>query len=249
MIEMKDLCFSYERKKPFIEGLSGCMQDGQITALAGPNGAGKSTALRLCAHLLTPASGSIRMDGADVRRMDPRAFAHVASFLPQSRPVPMISVEALVMHGRYAFTGMLGAPGESDRRAVRRALEMTGLQALAGRGLHTLSGGQRQKAYLAMLIAQEAKHILLDEPLTYLDAACQLEVMHILEMLRQEGRCIVMVLHDLALIPEWCDRAMVMHAGKLIFDGPAQEMVSSGAIEEAFGVRPVLKQRLAFEKE
>ena len=135
----------------------------------------------------------------------------------------------------------------ADEAAVDRALTMTGMAACAHRDLRTLSGGQRQKAYLAMLIAQGAPHLLLDEPTTYLDVLHQMELMEILSALRDEGCCIGVVLHDLTQAVSLCDRALLLHEGRLLFDGPAEDLYESGAIETAFGVRPVRRQGVFFE--
>lgn len=245
MIECRELGFRYDQK-PFIEGLNCRMKDGRITALVGPNGAGKSTLLRLCARLLRPQNGEIRVDGCEGR--DSRTFARTLAFLPQSRPLPMITVGELAMHGRYAHLSPLRGPARADREAVERALERTGLLELAGRRLDSLSGGQRQKAYLSMLIAQEAQHVLLDEPLTHLDVACQLETVDLLRELRNEGRCVVLVLHDLALVPEVCDDVIVMREGGIIYDGPASELYETDAVERAFGVRAVRREGIFFER-
>ena len=243
MIECRELCFRYE-KKPFIEGLSCRMADGRITALIGPNGAGKSTLLRLCAHLLRPQSGEILVDGCTGR--DAKSVARALAFLPQSRPAPMITVEELVMHGRFAHMGF--RPSHRDREAVGCALERTGLSGLAGRRLDSLSGGQKQKAYLAMLIAQNTQHVLLDEPLTHLDVGCQLETIGLLRDLRAEGKCVALVLHDLALVPDVCDDVIVMQEGGIIYDGPASGLLETEAVERAFGVRAVRREGFGFER-
>ena len=108
----------------------------------------------------------------------------------------------------------------------------------AARELRTLSGGQRQKAYLAMLIAQGAQNLLLDEPMTYLDVRHQLELLELLHALRGAGKCVVMVVHDLALACEAGDRALLLHEGAPLYDGPAGGLLASGRVETAFGVRP-----------
>ena len=227
-----------------MEGLNCCMADGSITALIGPNGAGKSTLLRLCARLLRPVSGEILVDGWMGR--DAKSFARTLAFLPQSRPVPMITVEELVMHGRFAHMGF--RPSLKDREAVECALEKTGLSDLAGRRLGSLSGGQRQKAYLAMMMAQDTQHVLLDEPLTHLDVACQLETAELLREMRNEGKCVVLVMHDLAMVPEICDSVIVMREGGIIYDGPASGLYNTDAVERAFGVRAVRRDGVRFER-
>lgn len=247
MIELKGVCFGYGRE-PLLENLSCRLPDHAITAVIGPNGSGKSTALRLCARLLTPQRGEIRVGGKPAAAYDPRSFARQLAYLPQSRPTPMITVRSLVSHGRFPHLGMTRRLSAADEAAVDRALTMTGMAACAHRDLRTLSGGQRQKAYLAMLIAQGAPHLLLDEPTTYLDVLHQMELMEILRALRDEGCCIGVVLHDLTQAVSLCDRALLLHEGRLLFDGPAEALYDSGTIETAFGVRPVRRQGVSFER-
>ena len=248
MIELSGLTFGYTPAAPLLDGLSARFGDRRIRAVLGPNGSGKSTLLRLCARQLAPASGTLRVGGRDAAAYDPKAFARALSYLPQSRPVPMITVRALVAHVRFPHLGMTRRLSAKDEEAVGRALKNTGLTDVAGRDLRTLSGGQRQKAYLAMLIAQDAPHLLLDEPTTYLDVAHQLELCDILRALRDEGRCLVVVMHDLAQALALADDVLLLAEGKPLYDGPADGLTGSGAIERAFGVRPVTREGVQFER-
>ena len=248
MIELNRMTFGYASGAPLIDGLSARFADGRIRAVLGPNGSGKSTLLRLCARQLTPASGTLRVGGRDAADYDAKAFARALAYLPQSRPVPMITVRALVAHGRFPHLGMTRRLSAQDEAAVARALDLTGLSGVAGRDLRTLSGGQRQKAYLAMLIAQDAQYLLLDEPTTYLDIGHQLELFDLLRTLRNEGRCVVVVMHDLAQAIAFADDALLLHKGEPLYDGPADGLIPSGAMERAFGVRPVLREGVQFER-
>ena len=248
MIGLSGITFGYDPASPLFDGLSARFGDGRIRAVLGPNGSGKSTLLRLCARQLTPASGTLRVGGRDAADYDAKAFARALAYLPQSRPVPMITVRALVAHGRFPHLGMTRRLSAQDEAAVARALDLTGLSGVAGRDLRTLSGGQRQKAYLAMLIAQDAQYLLLDEPTTYLDIGHQLELFDLLRTLRNEGRCVVVVMHDLAQAIAFADDALLLHKGEPLYDGPADGLIPSGAMERAFGVRPVLREGVQFER-
>lgn len=248
MIELSGLTFGYTPAAPLLSGLTARFGDGRIRAVLGPNGSGKSTLLRLCARQLAPASGTLRVGRRDAASYDAKAFARALSYLPQSRPVPTITVRALVAHGRFPHLGMTRRLSAEDEAAVDRALRITGLTDVAGRDLRTLSGGQRQKAYLAMLIAQDAPHLLLDEPTTYLDVVHQLELCDILRALRDEGRCLVVVMHDLAQALALADDVLLLCGGQPLYDGPADGLTGSGAIEQAFGVRPVTREGVQFER-
>ena len=237
MIEMKNVSFGYG-ETPLFNGLTCAFEDGKLTCVVGPNGSGKSTCLKLCARLLRPGAGEIAVDGRPASAYDARAFARALAFLPQSRPLPAITVRSLVSHGRFAYLGISHRLRPADEEAVESALRETGMLDCAARELRTLSGGQRQKAYLAMLIAQGAQNLLLDEPMTYLDVRHQLELLDLLHALRDAGKCVVMVMHDLALACEAGDRALLLHEGAPLYDGPAAGLLASGCVETAFGVRP-----------
>lgn len=245
MIQIDNLSFGYD--SPLIRNLSARFADGQITGILGPNGCGKTTLLKLCARLLCPASGCISVDGSGEMR-DSKAFARALAYLPQSRPMPMITVRALAAHGRFPHLGMARKLTKEDRAAIDRALTMTGMADCADRELRTLSGGQRQKAYIAMLIAQQSQHLLLDEPTTHLDILHQLELMDILRQLRAEGRCIVVVLHDIAQAVALCDRILLIDRGQALYDGPADGLYASGAIEQTFRVSPVPNSAPSFRR-
>lgn len=245
MIQIDNLCFGYH--SPLIRDLTARFPDGQITGILGPNGCGKTTLLKLCARLLRPASGSISVDGSGDTR-DSKAFARALAYLPQSRPLPMITVRSLAAHGRFPHLGMSRKLSGEDRAAIDRALTMTGMADHAHRELRTLSGGQRQKAYIAMLIAQQSRHLILDEPMTHLDILHQLELMDILRQLRTEGRCIAVVLHDIAQAVELCDRILLIDNGQPLYNGPANGLYASGMIEQAFHVKPTPGSAVSFRR-
>jgi len=245
LIRINDLSFGYG--KPLLRGLTASFGDGQITGILGPNGSGKTTLLKLCARLLQPDSGSISIDHSGDPR-DVKAFARALAYLPQSRPLPMITVQSLVSHGRFPHLGLSRKFSPADEEAVRHALDLTGMTGCAPRELRTLSGGQRQKAYLAMLIAQGSQHLLLDEPTTHLDIQHQLDLMDLLGQLRDDGRCIAVVLHDISQAVDLCDRILLLHDGAALYDGPASGLYASGAVERAFRVQPVCGSATGFRR-
>ncbi|MBQ4089765.1 MAG: ABC transporter ATP-binding protein [Clostridia bacterium] len=247
MIALKNLYYSYG-KQPFLQDISANMADGCIIGIIGPNGSGKSTLLRLCAGILKPDSGEIQISGRAARAYNHREFARELAFLPQSCPIPMLTVRTLVENGRYPHLSFTRKLGQTDKEAVEIALEATGMQSLAERELRTLSGGERQKAYVAMLIAQGAQQLLLDEPTTNLDVAHQLELMALMHLLRDDGKCIIMVMHDIDLAIQHCDEIMVMSRGRIIHRGCGADILSSEALEKAYGVRALPNTGVRFEK-
>ena len=233
MLELKRLWAGYG-EEPVLREVDACLPAGKLTAVVGPNGCGKSTLLRAAARLISPSSGQVLLDGqADVPR---REYARRVAYLPQARDVPAITVEGLVSHGRFPHLGFPRILSPEDRAAVRAAMERTGAAAFRERELARLSGGERQKAYLAMLLAQQADTLLLDEPTTYLDIRHQLEVLALLRELAAEGRAVAAVLHDLDAALRRADQLLVLDQGRIAAAGTPGEILASGVLRRVFGV-------------
>lgn len=222
---------------PVLRDVSLVFEPGKVTVLAGPNGCGKSTLLRVAARLMAPERGEVRIEGQDVSRLSAKQFARLAALLPQSRPLPGITAGSLVLHGRFPYLGYPRRYGPADRAAARSAMERAGVLELADRNVARLSGGQRQKVYLAMALAQDTPVLLLDEPTTFLDIGCQLELARLMRETAAEGKAVVMVLHDLNLALGCAHRVAVMEEGRLRAWGTPAEIYAGGALEEVFGVR------------
>lgn len=211
---------------------------GAVTAIIGPNGCGKSTLLRALAGLSRPAAGETRIDGAPARTLPARERARQVALLPQAPGAPEgLSVRGLVARGRTPHLRAFRPMAPADHAAVDRALEATGMTALAERRLDALSGGQRQRAWIAMAVAQEARALLLDEPVAWLDLPHQLEVLRLARRLnRDEGREVVMVLHDLGLAARFADHVVAMRGGRVIAEGPAGRIVGPGLIRALYDI-------------
>lgn len=222
---------------PVLRDVSLVFEPGKVTVLAGPNGCGKSTLLRVAARLMAPERGEVRIEGQDVSRLSAKQFARLAALLPQSRPLPGITAGSLVLHGRFPYLGYPRRYGPADRAAARSAMERAGVLELAERNVARLSGGQRQKVYLAMALAQDTPVLLLDEPTTFLDIGCQLELARLMRETAAEGKAVVMVLHDLNLALGCAHRVAVMEEGRLRAWGTPAEIYAGGALEEVFGVK------------
>ncbi len=240
MIEWQNVSFGYGRSQ-VLHQVSCRMKNGTVVGLIGPNGAGKTTMLRLGARILKPQEGLVLVDGKPAEDESARGFAKKLAFLPQSRPVPAISVRSLVGLGRFAH-------GKGDSEAVEQAMETVGITRLAERDVRTLSGGQRQMAYLAMLLSQESPNVLLDEPFTHLDIGAQLDVAQVIRQMKDAGKCVGIVMHDLNLLDKVCDRAVLMDGGSIVYDGNAADCLRSEALQNAFDVRILENQGISFAK-
>lgn len=227
MVELKHLSAGYG-EKTILHDISLTFPAGTVTAVVGPNGCGKSTLLKAIAGLLPPTSGEVLAE-------EPRA-QHVA-YLPQSRRLPEMTASRLVLHGRFPWLGWPRRYRAEDYAIAQKAMERLGVAESSDTPLTELSGGTRQKCYLAMALAQDAPTILLDEPTSYLDIAHQLKLMELCRELASEGRAIVLVLHDLPLALQYADRVAVMDAGRLLVLGTPEEIMSTSILQTTFGVQ------------
>ena len=234
MLEARNLSVGYPGRT-VLEDVSLAVRPGRVLVLLGPNGCGKSTLLRTLPGLLPPLGGEILLDGKSLGDYSPRRAAQKIAYLPQSRAVPSITARRMVLHGRFPYLSYPRRYRREDYEAVDRALAAAGAPDLADRPLPELSGGQRQKVYLAMALAQDTAAILMDEPTTYLDVGCQLEVMALARRLSEEGRAVVMVLHDLSLALRFAHRAALLCEGRVCQIGTPEELYSGEALERVMG--------------
>ena len=209
--------------------------------MVGANACGKSTLLRSFARLLPPAQGRVTFDGRDVRDYRPKSIARQVGFLPQGLvPPDNIAVRQLVARGRYPHQTLLSAWSRDDERAVAAAMAAAGVADLAERPVESLSGGQRQRVWIAMILAQETPYLLLDEPTTFLDITHQYQLLALLARLRDEGRTIVAVLHDINQACRFADHLIAMRSGRVVAAGPPAEIVDTALIKEVFDLSCVI---------
>lgn len=236
MLEFKDLRAGYEGIEK-LHGLNTTFESGRLTAIIGPNGCGKSTLIKCAAGLMTLYGGNILLDGNDIRRLSEKERAKRIAYMPQSRIVPDISVARLVAHGRYPHMKWGQNLSREDNELISAAINRVNLSEKAHCPVSNLSGGERQKAYLAMMLAQQTPAMLLDEPTAHLDIASQFELMDLLKSLSKEGRCVAVVLHDLALALEYADSVLLMEDGRIAAKGTPGEIYQSKEIHRVFAVK------------
>jgi iron complex transport system ATP-binding protein len=227
MLKLQHLSAGYG-EKTVLHDVSITFHPGSFTAILGVNGSGKST-------LLKAAAGLIPLQGGEVLADVPRA-RHIA-YLPQTRRLPELTAYRLVLHGRFPWLGWPRNYRKEDHAAAKAAMERLGVAEFADTPLPQLSGGTRQKCYLAMALAQEAPTILLDEPTSFLDPAHQLMLMELCRELASEGRAVAAVLHDLPLALRFADRLAVLDGGRLIALGTPDEIMSTDILQKTFGVQ------------
>lgn len=240
-LEAHDLTLGYERTTVF-EHLDLAVEEGTITTLIGANGSGKSTLLKAFGRLLAPSSGSVRLSGTPISSLSARAVARRLAILPQKPITPAATtVRDLVLRGRHPHQSLLRPWSPSDAAKVAAALAATGLDEVADRDVNSLSGGQLQRAWIALVLAQETPTILLDEPTTFLDLAHQLDVLRLVRRINAErGATIVMVLHDLGMAARYSDRLVVVHDGGVLADGAPWDVLTPEVLATAFGLDAVV---------
>jgi iron complex transport system ATP-binding protein len=211
---------------------------GAVTAIVGPNACGKSTLLRTCARLLQPQAGGVRLGERQVHRGSHRVLARELALLAQG-PIPPAGflVEDLVAAGRTPHQSFWHQWRDADELAVEGALARCDLCSLRYREVATLSGGQRQRAWVGMALAQDTPVLLLDEPTTFLDIAAQIDLLDLVRVLnREEGRTVVMILHDLNLAARYADYLVAMKDGEVVATGTPGEVINHDLLRDVFSI-------------
>ncbi|SHJ45268.1 ABC transporter ATP-binding protein [Thermoclostridium caenicola] len=225
-------------KKLILDNVDVVVPPNKISVIIGANACGKSTLLKTLARLIKPTSGEVMLDGKDIHAIHPKKVAKKLGLLPQSPVVPEgITVADLVSRGRFPHQNLMGGLKKSDYEAVKEALDIMGISHLANRSVDELSGGQRQRVWIAMALAQQTDILLLDEPTTYLDIACQIEILDLLTALnRKRGTTIVMVLHDINLAARYADHIFCARDGVIIAQGPPEDTITEEMIKKVFNL-------------
>ncbi|MFD1701617.1 ATP-binding cassette domain-containing protein [Methylopila henanensis] len=235
--ELDGVTFAIEGRT-LLAPLTAAFAPGRVTGLIGHNGSGKSTLLKLLARQNTPSGGSIRFGGQPIDVWGARAFARQIAYLPQQPPTAAgLTARELVALGRYPWHGALGRVTAADRAAIARALELTDTVGFADRMVDELSGGERQRVWLAMLVAQEARWLLLDEPTSALDIAHQIEVLSLVRKLSVEhGLGVIVVLHEVNMAARFCDELTALRRGALIARGGPDEIMTKARLAAIYEV-------------
>ncbi|MFB8206857.1 ABC transporter ATP-binding protein [Streptomyces sp. NPDC056010] len=215
--------------------------DGAFTAIVGPNACGKSTLLSALVRLLKPHSGQVEFDGREVGAFGTKALAKQLGFLPQDPTAPEdIKVRQLVARGRFPHQSLLALWSDGDQEAVDGAMAAAGVADLADRPVQELSGGQRQRVWMAMVLAQQTPYMLLDEPTSFLDITHQYQLLGLLAKLRNEGRTVVAVLHDINQACRFADHLVAMKAGEVVAEGDPGDIVDATLIKDVFDLPSVV---------
>lgn len=207
-----------------------------MVCIVGPNGSGKSTLLRLLAGLQTPSRGRILLDHTPLSRLSRRAIAKRIGFLPQETPSLFdYTVEEVVMMGRYVHGEGVGALTQQDRKATDKAINCLDINFLRHRPLSHLSGGERRRAMIASVLAQEPELLLLDEPTASLDIHHAAAVMRLLSDFSECQPTVIVVTHDINLASLFAKRLLLLADGKRVCDGAPEQVILPATMHNVYG--------------
>lgn len=235
MIEVRNVSKRYSETL-VVDDVSLDLPRGGVTAIIGPNGAGKSTLLSMISRLLPMSAGSVTVDGLDVSKTASDELAKRLSILRQDNHIAArLTVRDLVSFGRYPHSR--GRLTVTDKQHIDQAINYLNLEPLAGRFIDEISGGQRQRAYVAMVLAQDTDFVLLDEPLNNLDMKHAVEMMQLIRRAASEtGRTIVLVLHDINFASCYADHIVVMRDGSVAYQGKPYEVVTPEIMRDVYEI-------------
>ncbi|MBD3897744.1 ABC transporter ATP-binding protein [Halomonas sp. ML-15] len=220
--------------KTIIDGISFAAEPGKVLGLLGPNGSGKTSLLRLLARLKRPHAGRVMLDDRDLATFRRRAIAQRVAFIEQHATTNAnLKVEDVVKLGRFPHRSMLSGWTREDDAAVGEALERTGMSAKRLDAWQSLSGGEKQRTHLARALAQSPRELILDEPTNHLDVHHQISLLRLVSSLPITS---IIALHDLNHAAMFCDRLIVMQAGKVVAAGQPEEVLTRDLLREVFSV-------------
>lgn len=224
--------------RTLLQPLTARFAGGAVTGLIGHNGSGKSTLLKLLARQQAVTGGTALYGGRPIGDWRSRAFAREVAYLPQQPPAAAgMTAKELVALGRYPWHGALGRFTAVDSAAVAEAMALADVEIFADRALDELSGGERQRVWIAMLLAQQARFLLLDEPTSALDIAHQIEVLGLVRRLSESrGLGVVVVLHDVNMAARFCDDVVALRGGRLIARGAPADIVARDRLKAIYGL-------------
>ncbi|GGH14992.1 ABC transporter ATP-binding protein [Paenibacillus segetis] len=243
VIRMEELSSGYEKNTIFAN-LNTSIQAGKITTIIGPNGCGKSTLLKTIGRILQQKSGKVYLQEQDMQLLSTKEIAKKLAILSQNPIAPSgLKVEELISYGRYPHRKNVGRLAAKDQEVIQWAMDITHTTAFRARDIEELSGGQRQKVWLAMALAQETSILLLDEPTTYLDMAHQLEVLQIVQALNEDHQCtIVMVLHDINHAARFSHELIAMKEGTIVNQGRPSSIMTKEVMRTVFQIDAKIMQ-------
>jgi manganese/zinc/iron transport system ATP- binding protein len=242
-LEVHDLTVAYHQR-PVLYGIDVEVPPGQLVGIMGPNGAGKSTLIKAVMGLLPPVSGWVKIFGEPAGKQIRRV-----GYVPQRESVDWdfpVNVMDVVLMGRYGGLGLGRRPGAIDRDIARSCLEKVGMLPFANRQISNLSGGQQQRVFLARALAQESDVYLMDEPFAGVDATTEAAIVSLLQELKERGKTILVVHHDLTSARQYFDMLLLINM-RLVAFGPTADVFTPEILQKTYGGRLTILSEVAQE--
>lgn len=250
MIEIKNLTFSYHDKN-VLKNISLRVDNGEILGILGPNGSGKTTLINILNGYLRKDSGEIIIKNKRIEEYSRKELARIMGVVPQDTvPAFDFTVYDIVAMGRYPHLGIMDPISDRDKMLILEALKKTGLYDLRDKSIREISGGEKQRVFIARAIAQYPEIILLDEPTSNLDIRYQIEILEIIEKMRSEGKTILMSMHDVNLAIRYCTKLALISQGRIYSMGNPDDVINEESIEKVYGIKGRIirngKNRIAY---
>lgn len=233
MIKLKNLTKMFGQQT-VVNAASTQFEKGKVTSIIGPNGAGKSTLLSMASRLINRDAGEVWIDNRELVDWDTKALAKKLSVLRQANSLTMrFTVRELVSFGRFPYSK--GKLTQDDQQVIDQSIEYLDLSDIEHKYLDELSGGQRQLAFIAMVIAQDTDYVFLDEPLNNLDIKHSLQIMSTIQRLAHElDKAVVVVIHDINFASCYSDRIIAMKKGEMVASGSVEEVIQAQVLSNIY---------------
>lgn len=236
MLKINNISFSYGQDKKILDDISLDVSQGDVLGILGINGAGKTTFIKCINNIFSPDFGTVKINGKDISSMTPKEIAQLIAYVPQCNGTFFnINVLDTVMMGRLPYAGR--SYSKKDREIVYNILEKMNLEKFAFRSISEMSGGERQRVFIARALAQQPKIIILDEPTSSLDLHNQLFILKIIEDLaKRDNLTIIMIIHDLNLASMFCSKLVMLKEGKIFAQGNSVDVLTEENISKVYKV-------------
>ena len=239
-IEIKDLTFKYPGTKKntwHLNDVSLSIEKGKWTTIIGPNGSGKSTLAQIMIRINKYKNGNIYLEGNDIQNIKYKEFAKKIAYIPQELEIPHgITVFEFVSFGRNPHLGITGFLSSKDKKIIKKAMHQTSIWDWKDKFVTELSGGQKQKVLISMIIAQDADIVLLDEPTTYLDIRNQYALLEMMNEEHIKGKTVITILHDINQAVQYSDYIYVMKNGKIVKSGAPSKVITNKTLKDVYKV-------------
>ena len=240
--EINNLEFGYGEAL-ILKGISFNVRQGEFISIIGPNGSGKSTLLKTLNRLYSLKSGSIQIDGKDIQSYKNRDMAKKVALVPQDTTLEYdFTVEEVVLMGRHPYKGRFEKEDDEDYNIIYEAMEMTNTLKLKDRLITEISGGERQRVFIAKALAQKPSIILLDEPTSHLDINHQMDILNLLKILNERGTTIILVIHDINMAARYSHEILLLNNGEIQGKGTPEEVITMENIERAYNLNVAIEK-------